>query len=78
MREASLEEPILSLVLQICQKNLDFLKIGVGEKRPTSQLLFFAILSVEYFRMYSGSSCGKENRTKLAPHAMVEKCIHNL
>ena len=74
MREVSLEEPILSLVLQICRRNLDFLKIAVGEKRPSSQLLFwFVVLSVEYFRMYSGSSCGKENRTELAPHAMVEK-----
>ena len=62
MRKTSWEEPILSLRIYKYVKNLEFPKVAVGEKRPSSLLvsgLRFHVLGT------FGSSCGKEQRQEL-------------
>ena len=59
--------------LQICQKNLEFPKVAVGEKRP-----FSLLLSGLRFYVLDASGCtavavaGKKAKPNLAPQAMVE------
>ena len=50
--------------LQLCQKNLEFLKNPVVEKRPSSLLLSGLVFMRWVLRMYSDSSCAKESKTE--------------
>ena len=65
--------------LQICQKNLEFPKVAVGEKLPFSLLLYGL-----RFYVLGASGCTavavarKKAKPNLAPQAMVEKWIHDL
>ena len=65
--------------LQICQKSLEFQKVAVVEKRPSSLLLSglrFFVLGL--FGCTAAAGAGKKAKPNLAPQAMVEKWIHVL
>ena len=65
--------------LPLCQKSLEFPKIAVGEKRPSSLLLSglrFHVLGT--FRCTAAAVAGKKAKPNLTPQAMVEKWIHDL
>ena len=65
--------------LQICQKNLDFPKVAVGEKRPSNLLLSglrFYVLGT--FGCTAAAIAGKKAKLNLVPQAIVEKWIHDL
>ena len=65
--------------LQICQKNLEFPKVAVSKKRPSSLLLSglrFYVLGT--FGCTRAAIAGKKAKPNLAPQAMVEKRIHDL
>ena len=67
--------PILSF-LQICQKNLEFPKVAVGEKRPFSLLLSgLQVYVLGTFGCTAAAVAGKKAKPNLAPHAMVKKRI---
>ena len=61
------------------KKNLEFPKVAVGEKRPSSLMLSglrFYVLGT--FGFTAAAVAGKKAKPNLAPQAMVEKWIHDL
>ena len=66
----------ISSYLHICQS---FLKVAVGEKRPTILLLSGSLIyAVCTFAGTAEAVAGKKAESNLSPKAMVQKWIHDL